>query len=171
MFMSIPDIILLICFIPAVFRGLSKGFVEQLAALLSIIIGAWLAYRFGGTLGEWAAGYLEMDAKIVNIICFTLIIIVAVVLLFLVGKLISGVIRIAMLGWLNRLLGLVFALLKTALVLGLAVTLFDTLNASLGLVSREGLDSSFMYSGLKDFADAVFPYLKKLFADGAAAAM
>ncbi len=167
--MSIPDIILLICFIPAVFRGLSKGFVEQLTALLSIIIGAWLAYRFGGTLGEWAAPYLHVDGRILKIICFTLIIIIAAVLLFLVGKMLTGVIKIVMLGWLNRLLGVVFALLKTALLLGLALMLFDTLNGSLGLVDEQTLDSSFMYSGLKDFTDAVFPYLKKLFADGAAA--
>jgi membrane protein required for colicin V production len=161
--MSILDIILLICFIPAVIRGISKGFVEQLIALLSIIIGAWVAYHFGGTLSEWAAGYLQVNEKVLNVICFTLIIIVAVVLLFLVGRLITGVIKIVMLGWLNRLLGVVFALLKVALVLGLLVTLFTSLNDIFGLVKQETLDSSFMYSGLKNFADTVFPYLKKLF--------
>ena len=161
--MSILDIILLICFIPAVIRGISKGFVEQFIALLSIIIGAWVAYHFGGTLSEWAAGYLQVNEKVLNVICFTLIIIVAVVLLFLVGRLITGVIKIVMLGWLNRLLGLVFALLKVALVLGLLVTLFASLNDIFGLVKQETLDSSFMYSGLKNFADTVFPYLKKLF--------
>jgi membrane protein required for colicin V production len=161
--MSILDIILLICFIPAVIRGISKGFVEQLIALLSIIIGAWVAYHFGGTLSEWAAGYLQVNEKVLNVICFTLIIIVAVVLLFLVGRLITGVIKIVMLGWLNRLLGVVFALLKVALVLGLLVTLFASLNDIFGLVKQETLDSSFMYSGLKNFADTVFPYLKKLF--------
>ena len=161
--MSILDIILLICFIPAVIRGISKGFVEQLIALLSIIIGAWVAYHSGGTLSEWAAGYLQVNEKVLNVICFTLIIIVAVVLLFLVGRLITGVIKIVMLGWLNRLLGVVFALLKVALVLGLLVTLFASLNDIFGLVKQETLDSSFMYSGLKNFADTVFPYLKKLF--------
>ena len=161
--MSILDIILLVCFIPAVIRGISKGFVEQLIALLSIIVGAWVAYHFGGTLSEWAAGYLQVNEKVLNIVCFTLIIIVAVVILFLVGKLITGVIKIVMLGWLNRLLGLVFALLKAALVLGLLVTLFDSLNGLTGLVSDETLDDSFMYQGLKNFADTVFPYLKKLF--------
>ena len=167
MFMSILDIILLICFIPAVIRGISKGFAEQLIALLSIIIGAWIAYHFGGTLSEWAAGYLQVNEKVLNIICFTLIIIVAVVLLFLVGQLITGVIKLVMLGWLNRLLGLVFALLKAALVLGLVITLFDSLNGIIGLVSQETLDESFMYPGLKNFADTVFPYLKKLFAPAA----
>ena len=74
-----------------------------------------------------------------------------------------------MLGWLNRLLGLVFALLKAALVLGLIVTLFDSLNGIFKIVDQETLDASFMYPGLKNFADMVFPYLKKLFTAGAAA--
>jgi membrane protein required for colicin V production len=165
--MSILDIILLVCFIPAVIRGISKGFVEQLIALLSIIIGAWVAYHFGSTLSEWAAGYLQVNEKVLNVICFTLIIIVAVVILFLIGRLITGVIKIVMLGWLNRLLGLVFALLKAALVLGLVVTLIDSLNSLIGLISQEALDESFMYQGLKNFADAVFPYLKKLFTPAA----
>ena len=168
--MGILDIILLICFIPAVVRGISKGFVEQLIALLSIIIGAWVAYHFGGIISEWAAGYLHVNEKVLNVICFTLIVIVAVLILFLIGKLITGVIKIVMLGWLNRLLGLVFALLKAALVLGLLVTLFDSLNGLLGIVSQETLDESFMYPWLKNFADTVFPYLKNLFAAGGTAA-
>ena len=165
--MSILDIILLVCFIPAVIRGISRGFVEQLIALLSIIIGAWVACHFGGTLAGWAAGYLHVNEKLLNVICFTLTIIVASVLLFLIGRLITGVIKIAMLGWLDRLLGVVFALLKAALVLGLAVTLFDTLNGLVGLVSQETLDESVLYPGLKNFADTVFPYLKKLFTPAA----
>ena len=67
------------------------------------------------------------------------------------------------LGWLNKLLGLVFALLKYALVIGLLVILFDSINDKFSLVSRSYLDSSFMYSGLKSISYSVFPYLKSLF--------
>lgn len=163
--MNFTDIILIICFIPAIVRGLTKGFVEQLVALLSIFLGVWLAYRFGGQLSAWATPYLHADPRIMNIVCFTVVVIVAIVILFLIGKVITGVIKIVMLGWLNRLLGLVFAMLKAALIIGLLIILFDTLNSTLGMVDAGQLESSVLYPWLRDFADTAFPYLKKLFTE------
>ena len=48
--MGTLDIILLICFIPALVRGIQKGFIEQVISLASIFIGAWMAYRFAEPL-------------------------------------------------------------------------------------------------------------------------
>ena len=40
------DIILLICFLPAVIRGLSKGFLEQAICLVGLFVSVWAAFRF-----------------------------------------------------------------------------------------------------------------------------
>ena len=60
------------------------------------------------------------------------------------------------------ILGLIFSLLKAALVIGLVLVLFDTLNLKFSLVKPETLDQSVLYAPLRDAAYKVFPYLKAL---------
>ena len=156
------DIIILICFIPAIIRGLQKGFIEQAVALVSLVLGAWLAFRFSSVVSGWLHPYLEVSETVLNVISFAVIVIAVVLILFLLGRLLTGIVNLVLLGWLDRLLGLVFAILKAALIIGLAVVLFDTLNLKFEFVKAEVLDASVLYNPIKDLAYAIFPYLKEL---------
>lgn len=158
--MSTVDIIILIPFIPAVWRGISKGFIEQATALISLILGAWMAYRFSFLVCEWIRPQLEVSEVVLNVISYAVIVLAVVIILFTVGKLITGMLKLILLGWLNRLLGLVFAILKTGLLVGLIVILFDSLNLRFELVSTETLDTSYLYGPIKDAAYTIFPYLR-----------
>ena len=160
--MDTLDIIILICFIPAIIRGLQKGFIEQAVALVSLVLGAWLAFRFSSVVSGWLHPYLEVSETVLNVISFAVIVIAVVLILFLLGRLLTGIVNLVLLGWLDRLLGLVFAILKAALIIGLAVVLFDTLNLKFEFVKAEVLDASVLYNPIKDLAYAIFPYLKEL---------
>lgn len=160
--MATLDIIILICFIPAIIRGLQKGFIEQAIALVSLILGAWLAFHFSTSISAWLQPYLDVSETVLNIVSFVLIVLVVVILLFLLGKFLTGIVKLVMLGWLDRILGLVFALLKAALIVGIAIVLFDTLNLKFEFVKDEVLDASVLYNPIKDLAYTIFPYLKEL---------
>lgn len=160
--MNTLDIIILICFIPAVIRGLRNGFIEQAIALISIVLGGWLAYKFSSQVSIWLQPYLDMSETVLNVVSFALIVLVVVLALFLLGRLLTGIVKLVLLGWLDRLLGLVFAIIKAALLVGLVIILFDTINVKFELVSNEILDASVLYGPLKDIAYSIFPYLKEL---------
>ena len=158
--MAILDIILLLCFIPAIVGGISKGFVKQVVNLAAILIAAWAAFHFSTVLAEWLSQYITLEMSVLNVISFVLIIIVVAVVLNLVGSLITNAMKAMSLGFVNRLLGLVFAVLKVALILGLLILLFETLNSSLQLVSPEATENSVVYNILRDIAEKIFPILK-----------
>ena len=160
--MGILDILLLVCFIPALVRGIQKGFIEQVVSIASIFIAAWLAYRFAEPLSGWLTQFSGLEPKILGILSFAVIVILAVFLLNLAGKLLAKTLSLASLGFLNRLLGVVFALLKAALIIGLVIFVFDGLNAKWAIVNSEILQGSAIYTTLRDAAVAVFPYLKNL---------
>lgn len=164
--MAILDIILLLCFVPAIVSGISKGFVKQVIDLVAILVAAWGAFHFSTTLGEWLGQYLTLDTTVLNVISFALIAIVTALVLHLVGALITKALKAVSLGFLNRLLGLVFAVLKVGLVLGLLILLFETLNSSLGLVKPEKLENAVVYGALRDASNAIFPILKTLVTGG-----
>jgi membrane protein required for colicin V production len=158
--MAILDIILLLCFVPAIVSGISKGFVKQVVDLAAILIAAWAAFHFSTVMGEWLSQYITLEKSILNVISFILIIIVTAVVLNLVGALVTKALKAVSLGFVNRLLGLVFAILKVAVILGLVILLFETLNSTLHIVKPEATADAVVYNALKDAAEKIFPILK-----------
>ena len=156
------DIILLICFLPAVIRGLSKGFLEQAICLAGLFVSVWAAFRFSELVCGWIQPYLEVSETLLHVISFALVLVAISVGALLLAKLLTKIFEVAMLGWLNKLLGVAFGILVTMLVLGVFVVLFDTLNVRFELVKGDILDESILYGAVKDFAYFIFPYLKEL---------
>ena len=163
--METLDIILLVCFEPAIVTGLTKGFVAQIISLASLLIGVWAAFRFASPLAGLLAKYISLEPDVLSIIAFALSVIITVLVLNLLGKLITKVMQMASLGWANRLLGLAFALFKTALVLSLLIFIFEPLNTQFSLVKPEVVEASKIYPLLDGFATRVFPFLKDLLAN------
>ena len=160
--MSIVDIILLICFIPAIISGIRKGFISQVISIVSIIAGVWVSYEFSTQVGTWLGQHIEAADNVLKLISFAIIMIAVFAGLALIGKLLEGLINFVMLGWVNKLLGVVFSLLKTGLIVGLLIMVFCSLNNNLNLVSDEVLADSVLFTPLKNVAYTVFPYLKSL---------
>lgn len=160
--MNIVDIILLICFVPALVQGLRKGFISQVIAIISIIAGVWVSARFTASASTWLAQYIEGSEQVLKVISFTLIFIAVIAVLAILGRLLEGTVKLIMLGWLNRLLGMVLSLVKAGLIVGLVIMAFCSLNNTFSLVSEEVLNESVLFPPLKNMAYTVFPYLKEL---------
>ena len=161
--MATIDIILLCCFIPGIIRGLSKGFLEQALALAGIVLSVWAAFRFSSLVCAWLKPYVNISETMLNVVSFALILVVISLAVLLVAKLLTKVAELAMLGWLNKILGLVFALAVNALIIGVFIVLFDTINTKFELVKPDVLDASIVYTSLRDLSYLVFPYLKSFF--------
>ena len=160
--MNIIDIILLICFIPAVIQGIRKGFISQVISIVSLILGIWMSARFASVVSSWLSQWITASGQVLEIVAFALILIVVFLVLGALGKLIEATIKLIMLGWLNKLLGVVFSVLKTGLIVGLIIMAFSSLNDTFSLVKPETLSQSVLYSPLKNIADDVFPYLRDM---------
>lgn len=160
--MNILDIIILICLIPALIQGIFKGFISQAISIISLILGAWASARFAGAVCQWMAQYISGSEQTLKIAAFILIFIIVIIALTLIGKLLEKIITLVMLGWVNRLLGAAFALMKWLLVMGLLALAFNAINETFQLVDPELIAQSHLYPMITGIADIVFPYLKNL---------
>ena len=161
--MATLDIILLICFLPGIIRGLSKGFLEQALSLGGIFLSVWAAFKFSTLVCGWLKPYLSLSETTLSVVAFALILVAVCLAVLIVAKLLTKVLEMSMLGWLDKVLGLAFALVVNALLLGVFIILFDTLNLKFGFVKPEVLDASIVYTTLRDLSYLVFPYLKAFF--------
>lgn len=160
--MHVLDLILLLLLIPAAVQGFTKGFVAQLVAFLAVLVGAWVAYHFSGPAAGMVQPWLEVSPAALQVVLFAVLFLGVVLVLNLIGKGIRAILKFAMLGWADKLLGVALGLLKAGIVIGLAVILFNTVNTKLELVSPDVLGQSVLYGPVKDIAYTVFPYLKEL---------
>jgi len=164
--MGITDIILLALYIPGIIRGILKGFVEQAVAVFSILLGVYLACRFSASVSAWMSRWISWKPELLRAATFVIIVILTILVLFIVGKMLTKIVKVSTLGWLNRLLGVLLGIFVTTLLLGVAVTAIDAFNAHWELINPERLDGSPMWCALRNFASHVFPYIKELIVTG-----
>ena len=162
--MNTLDIVILLLFIPGIIRGMSKGFLEQIITLAGIVLSVYLAFKFSDVAGAWLGNYLKVSQTLLNILSFALVLAAVLLITLFFAKLLTAAVENISLGWLNKVLGLVSAIATSAVIIGLIIILFDTINAKFGLVKSPVLQESLLYGALKDFGYFVFPYLKGLIA-------
>ncbi len=160
--MNILDAIILICLIPALVQGLRKGFISQAISIVSVILGIWASARFANIVTAWVSQYITASEQILKIVAFVLILVAVFIVLGLAGRLLEKILNFAFLGWVNKLLGVVFSLMKAFLILGLVILAFSSLNNTFGIVKPEVIADSVLYDPVKQLADTIFPYIKNM---------
>jgi membrane protein required for colicin V production len=137
-----------------IYKGQKDGFVSQLLGLIGICIGVFLALSYGEIVGS----ALRIDQQYSTISGFIIVLLATIILIFLVSKLITKTLSLIKLGWLNTLLGIVFALFKGLLVLSLLYAAIFALNTRLQLVEPEKFDSSVSFNIVRKAADPLIDY-------------
>ena len=113
--MGVIDIIIVCCFLPALYFGIKNGLVRQLVAVAVIYFGITLSLRFSAPVADWIIEHVNMNEFWAKTVSFILVFFVVSLVLGLLGKLIEKILQISLLGWLNKLLGIVAALLPEVL--------------------------------------------------------
>ena len=163
--LGILDIIILLIIAASAIFGVFKGFVRQLVSIASLVLGIWCAGKFTGYLSTYIKDWLslEMSQQTLHIILFIVIFILAVVIAHFLGKGVEGMIKLTMLGWLNRLLGFLFGAAKAIIILSVVVCAINWINGTFHLIPEDFLAKSRGYALLADFAKEFFPFLQKYF--------
>lgn len=121
-----------------------------------------MSFHFSSTVVEWIRPAMDVSPVILQVIAFTLILVAVFLALTLAGKALEGLVKVVMLGWLNKLLGVAFSLLKVILAIGLVILLIDTVTHALEIDCSKTTAESLLYNPIKSFADVFFPYIKEL---------
>lgn len=162
-FMGIIDIIIVLCFLPAIYFGIKNGLVKQLISLATLILGIWLSIRCADIVSGWILRYVELTQFWVKIISFIVIFFGVALLLNLLGNLIEKIIKITLLGWLNKLLGIVLSIVIISIILAVVIFLLNSINQLVKFLPADKIAESNFYTPLLDLANSFFPYLKNLF--------
>lgn len=159
--MSFIDVVFAVLLSFAVYKGLKNGFFVELASFFALIAGIYLAIKFshlmGAILGDTFASW---NPKYVEITAFVITFLIVVVGIHLLAKIITKIADFAYLGWINKLAGVVFSLLKTILALSVVLFIFEKINVNNMLLSKEKQEDSIFYNPIQNVSKAIYPTIE-----------
>lgn len=158
--MNYIDIILGILLLLAAINGFRKGFVVELASFAALILGIWGAIRFSYIASDFMVEHFDFTSRHLGVISFLVTFIVIVILVYMVGKVADNFVKAAQLGFINRLAGLFFGFVKSALILSVVLMVFDTIDDSKHIISQEAKENSRVYEPMKMLVPNIFPFVK-----------
>ncbi len=163
--MNAIDIIILILLAWGAFRGFTQGFILQVVTFIALIIGVWASIAFSDNMSEFLTRNMDITGKYLPVLSFVLIFILVIIIAHLIGMLLTRFIEIASLGWLNRIGGIAFGVLKMAFIVSVLLTIQNRMKEKIHIISEKQIQTSLLYKPLSSFAPAVFPHLKQLALD------
>jgi membrane protein required for colicin V production len=105
------DIIFIILMIAACVKGYQKGLIIALFSIVAFIIGLAAALKLSAVVAVWLGGNANISAKWLPFISFALVFFGVVLMVNWGGKLIEKTFEMALLGWANRIGGIIFYVL------------------------------------------------------------
>ncbi|UYW01064.1 CvpA family protein [Flavobacterium agricola] len=154
------DIFLGLVLIWGTIQGVRQGFFAALISFVAYFIGIYIAIEFSHLVAEKLVEVVDWEIKTIEISAFALTFVAVVILLFVTAKFFTKLADWAYLGWINRLLGGLFGLLKYTLLLSVVLLFFNKINRNNYFMSEETKEESIFYNKIEYTAELIYPSIK-----------
>ena len=157
--MNTIDLVFAILLLWSAYRGFTKGFIVQLATLAALLLGILGAVLFSDLTSNLIIKKFEISGQYLPVLSFAVTFIIIVIAVHLLAKMLNKLIDAIALGIVNRLLGVLFSLLKTAFIVSIILVLINKADNKFNFIPDDTKENSFLYKPLSNFAPMIFPYL------------
>ncbi|MDA3953919.1 MAG: CvpA family protein [Bacteroidales bacterium] len=157
--MNTIDLVFGIILLWSAYRGFSKGFIVQLATLAALLLGILGAVMFSDFTSSLIIKKFEVSGNYLPLISFAVTFIAIVIAVHLLAKMLNKLIDAIALGIVNRLLGVLFSVLKIGFIVSIILVLVNKVDNKYNFIPDETKENSLLYMPLSNFAPMIFPYL------------
>ena len=156
--MKILDTVILIAILWFAFRGFRKGFVDGVFSLLAVIAGGWAMVHFSDTTYTW----LRWEGENAHLAASGITFMGVIILVFMLGKIVKGVVTIILPEILDKLAGILLGGLKVLLFFGAIFHLIYSVDVTEKILTKEQKKASFFYQPSLSLADFLIPQIEKM---------
>ena len=116
-------IIIVICY--SIIRGLFRGLVKEVSSIIGVLGGFYAAYSYYPMVAKLIARFVK-DPSYLNILSFLIIFCLILIIISITGVIIKYLLNVAFLGWVDRLCGVFFGLIKGILIVTVLFIILTT---------------------------------------------
>jgi membrane protein required for colicin V production len=160
------DTVALVLLIISVFKGFTKGFIVALFSFLAFIIGLAAALKLSTLAASYIGNAVSISQRWLPVIAFLVVFLIVALAIRLGAKMLEGVVKLAMLGWLNRLGGIILYILIYFFIFSILLFYAQQLH----LLKPQTIEASVSYPWIQPIAPkimsimgAVIPFFKDMF--------
>ena len=161
------DIVVALLLVLALFKGLRKGLIVGIFSFLAFIIGLAAALK----LSSLAAGYIGQNTGVsgswLPVIAFVVVFVLVAFLVHLGAKALEGVVQLALLGWLNKIGGVILFSLLYLFILSILLFYAERLDLIATSTTGASLTYPFLHQLGPEVIDGlgvILPLFKNMFA-------
>jgi membrane protein required for colicin V production len=162
--MNYIDIIFIIPIIWFAYQGFKRGLIIELASLVALILGIYAALYFSGYVADFLVNNFDMGPKYVPVVAFIITFIGVVILVHFIGRIMEKLVNMIALGFLNKLMGGIFGIIKAILFISIVLMVIHHFNDH--FVSREKQEGSLLYKPIAGIAPFLWDQLEQFDPDG-----
>lgn len=158
--MNYLDILLLLPLLYGAYKGFSRGFVIEVATLLGLILGVYVAIKFSDYTENILRDFLDISSKYLSYIALSVTFLLVVVAIYLLGKMLTKLVDIVSLGLVNKLLGTVLGIAKSFVILCIILLITDALDDKFQFMNKEVKENSLFYNPFLNFAQQMYNMIR-----------
>jgi membrane protein required for colicin V production len=145
----------------SLFKGFKNGLFIELASLVSLIVGIYIALKFSSVIQEILSGFVSWNPRTIQVTAFIFLFIAIVAAIYFLGKILTSIANFAQIGLVNNLGGGFFRVLKTVMIISIFLSVFEKINFNNTFAEKETLDNSLFYNPIQKTASFIFPQIEK----------
>ncbi|MFZ4057344.1 MAG: CvpA family protein [Ferruginibacter sp.] len=139
------DVMIAIAFVFALIRGFRQGLIVAIFSTLAIIIGIAAALKLSAAVAVYLQSRANVSAVWLPFLSFALVFLIVVFIVNLGGKIVEKTFQMVLLGWVNRIGGMLIYTLLYAIII--SVFLFYAEKS--GFIKAETFKASVVYPYLQ----------------------
>ncbi len=159
--MNFIDILIIVPLGYAAWQGFKKGFIIELFTLLALLVGIYAGIHFSDWTAKVIRENFEIEGKYLPVVAFTLTFLAVGAMVFFAGKMLERMIKVVNLGPINKILGIVFAVIKMLYTLSIGIILLETYDERGEFFPEEIKSKSLLYEPVKVIASATIPAIEE----------
>src|SRR5690554_141108 len=158
--MNTLDTVLGLILVTSFLFGLKKGFLKAILSLLGIVVAVYAALFFSGIVEDFLSSQFSWSEDLLRLSSFLLTFVVVLIAFSLLGRITTQRVNFMMLGWMNKLLGGLFIMVRYACLVSV-VLMFVKASEYYSVLSEEDREASILYAPVASLAPAILPEIQK----------
>jgi len=162
------DLVFLIIVLFGIIKGYQRGLIVGIFSFIAIIVGLAAAIKLSVVVAAYIGKSVKVSEGWLPVIAFIVVFLIVVLLVRLGAKFIQRTVELSMLGWMNRIGGVLFYLVIYIAVFSVFLFYIEEMN----LLKADTINKSVTYSFVQPWGPRIIngfgtliPFFKNMFAE------
>ncbi len=157
--MNFLDILLIVPIGYAAYQGFKHGFIIELFTLLALLVGIYVGIHFSDFTATWLKTTFSWDSPYLPVVAFTITFLGIGAMIYFAGKMIEKMVKVVHLTPVNKVFGILFAVLKMLYFLSVILVLIESYDEKGGFFPAKTKNASLLYFPVRNISTTTVPAL------------